>query len=442
MPLGQQHGGMSQRTAVATASLDDLAAPEPHVLRCESTADLLAALPLATGYTDGHSLFIMLFRGKRSCGTARMELPCDQSAGETEALIEGVIALLGETGAGADSPAFVITTSQSFGEQRGTPWLRFARRLERRLSKRGWRAREFAVLAADGWRSLHGDSELPRSLREIANSRLALQADASRFGALHREPRTLDELGRLPQPDPHRSQAVARQLRTIEQRRASEAARTEPETAAGAALWLPGTARVAEACFGTSRGRNGRRSVEPRLLARLIDAAQNSDRWLVLALTAMTRAEFLVGVAEEFADGRFERVPLEEGPAARPSWSVLGLLVSLAQDVPEPEQLGRTIDALGDAAAHAPEPQRPALLALLAWAWWLRGLQSVSLRFVAQALSIDAGHELTLMVERLIEAPAAAHLDRLRASLSEPEPAPQLEAVPALSPEAVPGSSR
>lgn len=417
---------MNQRTATAvtTASLEEIAAHEPQVLRCESTADLLAALPFATGYTHGHSLFIMLFQGKCSYGTARMELPHEQSGDAADALVDGVIALLDEAGAGADSPAFVISTSQSFEAQRGTPWLSFARRLERRLHQKGWRAREFAILATDGWRSLHGDgSELPRSLHEIANSRVALQTDALRSGALHREPRALDEIGRLPPTDPHRATIVAQQLRTLERRRArEEAARTTPLSIAAAPAWLPDTASIAEACFGASLGRSRGTRIEPRLLARLIDAAQSSDRWLVLAITAMTRAEFIVEVAEGFDDGRFERIPLEEGHPARPSWSVLGLLAALAQDSPQPEQLKRTIGALGDAASHAPEPQRPALLALLAWAWWLRGLQSVSLRLVEQALSIEAGHELTLMVQHLVETPAATHINRLRASLAEPAP--------------------
>ena len=52
--------------------------------------------------------------------------------------------------------------------------------------------------------------------------------------------------------------------------------------------------------------------------------------------------------------------------------------------------------------------------ALLAWAWWVRGMQSVSQRLIAQALEIDGDHELMLMVRRLSAAPPVSHLRRLR----------------------------
>lgn len=417
---------MNSLITIPQATKKKDALPADRVLRCENTAEFLAALPFMTGYTDGHSLFVVLFRGSRSCGTMRIELPAAQSAADSASLIDGLVRILRDAGAQRGSPALVITTSQSFAEQRGTPWLRFAKRLQRRMKREGWEAREFAVVAADGWCSLRSETpETPRPLTEIIDSSMAQQLRVS-----EQPPKTLDSVGRLPECDEDRADLVAEHLRAIEERSAARDARKAVGSDAGSdvdtehspmrtiPVWLPGTARVAEACFTPTHGRSRDRRIEPRLLARLIDCAQTPDRWLVLALTAMTRAEFVVDLAEECDDTRFESVPLETGRYPRPSWTILELLRSLAQEIPERKKIDRTIAALSDAAAHSPESHRPAILALLAWAWWLRGLQSVSNRFVEKSLAIAPQHELTLTVKKLTDMPAEAHVNRLRDALA------------------------
>jgi hypothetical protein len=59
--------------------------------------------------------------------------------------------------------------------------------------------------------------------------------------------------------------------------------------------------------------------------------------------------------------------------------------------------------------------QRPALLALLAWAWWMLGMQTVAERLVIQALEIHPGHELASMVQRLNRSVPAWHLNHIAA---------------------------
>ena len=177
-------------------------------------------------------------------------------------------------------------------------------------------------------------------------------------------------------------------------------------------IWLHGTARLAGVCLDQAEGSP---PLEPRLCARLIRAAECSDRWLILALTSVTRAEFVIGLAEDAEPADFVDVPIDMDAArGRPHarrgyraarWSIHALLSSLATEIPDPGKLRRAIAVLEDIAAHAPEPRRPGLLALLSWAWWMLGLQSVAARILDEALRIDPAHELSLMVSRLGETP-------------------------------------
>lgn len=402
--------------------------PRPDVLRCESTADFLAALPFVTGFTDGNSLFVVLFLGRRAGDVLRVDLP-PQGDARVERFLDGLVSLIRDTGAGAGAPAFVFMTSQRFDEQQTVPCIGLARRLQRRLRDEGWAPRELAVVAADGWCGLLADGPLrARPLSEISQHPLAVRARG-----LHGAPLPLDEVGRLPVVDPQRAAAVQRHLIEFERRRLTPSAHPAGASARSFSVRMLGASRVAQACLDhwdeDRASDRTREPLEPRLLARLIDAAQSSDLWLVLALTVLTRLRFVEMLAEQSAAELLHELPVSatgsdsgENGAGRPdggsggpaAWSIEQLLLSLSHELPETRKLRRAIRVLEQAASHAPQDRRPCLLALLAWAWWVRGMQSVSQRLIAQALEIDGDHELTLMVRRLSAAPPVSHLRRLR----------------------------
>lgn len=394
-------------TTVSRATGDG---PQPPVIRCSDTADFLAALPFLTGFTAENSLFIVFFHGKRSDGAMRVDLPPHRAPELTAALVDGLCEILRDTGAGAAGPALVITSEQGFAETHGAPWKGLARLLRRRFAREDWPLRELAVVAPDGWACMLGDRAGER--RPLAESRASPVAGEAAAAAP--PPTSLDALGRLPEPDPARTAEIAACLAELDRRERSRRGRP---VAAGrgpaAATVLHGAAWIAGACFAA-----GDRLPEPRLVARLIRAAEDPDRWLALALTALTRAEFIVDAVGEGEADRLIGLPLAPSGSARPDpapdRSVQGLLSSLSYDRPEPEKLRRVAAVLGDAIAHAPEARRPGLLALLAWAWWMIGLQTVSQRFIAQALEIDPEHRLTLMVGRLNQAPPPWQLLDLR----------------------------
>lgn len=398
----------------------------PAVLRCTTTADFLAALPFLAGFTAQNSLFVVCFRGKRGSDAMRIELPDRGRTADMSLVLRGLIELLRETGAGAATPAIVLTTDRGFADNGAVPHRSFCARMLRRLHREGWSLRELAVIATDGWATMLGPSTgVRRSLDEIAASPISQQARR-----LRQQPQRLDELSALPATArPHR-EAVARHLADLahrSRRETSEAKHSKARAFGG--VWMHGVARIAESCFdacGVSAFAapvdtdQTVARVNPRLLARLIEAAQTPDRWLVLALTALTRAEFVVSLAEAGEIDMLSEMPIDHSTTADKTgeWNISSLLLSLSHEEPKPARLHAAIGAFAEAAAHAPDPMRPAVLALLAWAWWMLGMQSAAQQVVRQSLAIDAEHELTRMVQRLSESPPAARLSHLKSRLA------------------------
>jgi len=401
----------------------------PTVLKCKSTADFLAALPFVTGYTAENSIFIVLFRGSRAGNVLRFDLPPEERHDDGAPLIDAIEGILDDTGAGQASPAIVLTTSERFSDRRRAPRLRFARRIQRRFRARGWTLRELAVIAADGWSGLLDQTDpAPRALSEIVQAQRAVEARTTRA-----VPASLSVLGEIPAADPARAAAVAAKLWELAGHANSGHAnggRASERTATHE--WLPGVARVAETCFeragdlrsnAASPGvhRAGADRVDPRVLARLIDATTRPDRWLALALTAVTRARFVISLIDDFDEDPLTGVAVHESENST-GWSLRNVLLLLSQEPVEPHKLARAITALEDAAAHAPETRRVGVLAMLAWLWWLRGLQSVAHRLITQALDHEPGdseaHAIAHLISELIEEPPAAHVLQLQEQFS------------------------
>lgn len=393
-------------------------APPPETLRCSGTADFLAALPLLTGFTDQNSIFLVLFQGSRGGSVLRMKLPETQAPHEISQLLDGVIALLHDTGAGPAGPAIVIATSQQFSDTIGAPWGRLSHQLKRRFRREGWSLRELAVIAGDGWCGMLGnDAGRPRPLSEITESEFA-HAVRARVPA----PRSLASIGALPHTDAARAKAVAQYLDTL---KPYDALSGHTFRADHSTKWLRKTAALAERCYNTTAAHTPHSApsapsapLRANTLARFISAAQSHTPWLVLVLTAMTRAEFVVSVALETSIDRLTDIRIDHEPEATPGtrdgWSIEHLLCSLAHELPERAKLRSVVHVLEDAIAHSPDHMRPPLLAFHAWAWWMLGMQSVAARSIAQSLALLNDHKLTRMVQRLIDNPPAGHLHRLR----------------------------
>lgn len=389
----------------------------PEVIRCRTTADFLAALPLLVGFTATNSIFIVLFSGRFAGRTMRLDLPEDDSPATTAPLLDFIAGTLRELhDIEPVSPAIVITTDLPFPPRGPAPWQRLARRLERRLRRDGLPLRELCCLAADRWVGFL-DPHAPAGGRPLS------EIERSAVARLHRseaEVHDLSTLGRIPAPDPVRSEAVSRALsllpphehpRPAPGRSFGEAARSAPARDEDGAVpaWLSETAEVA-AEIRAAAGASGGAVLDADGTARLARTAAHSDRWLVLVLGLLTRPEFPIElvVSGEAPEG-FAGIPVDVDDGSRrppvAGWSIRRILMGICPGFDDHERLPPLLDALAPAIAETPAGLRPGLFALSALLWWLHGNQTVARRQTAEALALDPDDGIVRMVERIVQVP-------------------------------------
>lgn len=418
------------------------AADERHVVKCATTADFLAALPQLTGFTAQNSVFVVLFSGRRTDHAMRFDLPADSDHRGAASLLEVMSDLVHQAAQrlGDTAPAVVITSSRTFAECGGAPSRAFARQIKRRLAREGMHVRELCCVAADGWASLLDPRapRLGRPLSEIRQSPVALEA------AVHGHPTPdLSELGRLPDPDPLLAGAVAALLEPLElpgpgspppstgpgTSLSSQSVTTaDRETEADIREMFPGVehptdieamARIIETAQLAEDLVEQADAVQPEILAELIAHAQDHQRWAMIALSLVSRPRFVCDLALEFGPAAFYFVPVEPSADPQPApggmrpptrFSVSGLVQCLASDERTRARLRAALPTLSLACVVAPEPHRPALLALRSWIWWMRGLHSVASCDLDRAAEQDPDHALTGMMRRIVNSVAAGRI--------------------------------
>ncbi|MFC5337866.1 DUF4192 family protein [Leucobacter denitrificans] len=303
----------------------------PEVLRCTNTADFLAALPRLVGFTAPHSLFVVLFSGRRSSASIRLDLPDSEDAQEISTYLDAVVEVLRrnfppET---LESPALVISSEMSFAEARNIPWRTLARGLRRRLTREGMPPREVCGIAPDGWVS-YLDPSAPRTgrpLNEIAASQVASDKPQP----------TLASIGQYGSPLPEMCASVEQELlqappTTSHKERAQVAKEFAAAVHSHAAAEIPSA----------------------RIMAGFIRVSQFPDCWDV--------------ILTHFLDQEAER----------------------ASELPESRmQQRKCAELIATIAAHAPEDLKPNVFALCAVVWSYVGLHSVAQRQLDLAAQLD-----------------------------------------------------
>ncbi len=366
------------------------------VLRCAGTADFLAALPILTGFTAPDSLFLVLFIGKRAGRAIRIDLPANDSPRATTALLHTVCELLRETGAGPHGPALVITCERTFADAQDAPWRRLAQRIERRCAREGWWLRELACVAPDGWVSYRDPSapRLGRPLQEIERSAVRTVGPGCTG-----TPPALAALGSVPAPSPVLAAAVLAELMAL-----TAADPTSTPDASEHANVAQGHLLRTIASTGAALSQSPD-TLDSAVIAQLIHDAGQPHTWLMQALTALTRPEFVRGMTS--GAGAAALVALTETPHARSTRRAPGgrdlaaFLIDTAEIPPDQAKLRRAIAIWEVACAHAPRDSQPGMLCLLAWAWWSLGLQSVSERMLRAAEQIDPDCALVRVLQPL-----------------------------------------
>lgn len=404
------HNPNSARSQLHARNMNDSISEIPRVLKCDGSADFLAALPRLTGFTAQNSLFLVLFDSNRATQAVRLDLPPDETPQASASLLDFICDITRRFSGPVvpvSSPAIVISSAESFAESGGVPWRRLARRIKRRMRREGIGIRDLCCIAPDGWVSHLADDipEAGRPLSEIESSPVALEA---KYLGIVTE--SFEDLGSLPTADRCRSAAVEAACDALEPYdfpgsehpppASSGPGNTRPTTPKSSFVETAEVARAVDQADGP---------LSPELTAQLIRSTEHSDRWLLLALGLLTRPEFPGEIAREMGREHFARIPIEVDAGARFGWSIRRILTEVTPDRAEALRLVQLRPKLMATLSETPVSLRPGLYALSSWVWWASGVQTVAFRHIHAALSIDPDHELARMIERLIAAPIAAH---------------------------------
>lgn len=147
---------------------------QPTILRANSSADFLAALPRLTGMRAPESLFLVLFDDARTIGTARIDLPPLEQLKQPGDEIEIWLRTVAEIALKGDAVAVVVSTDAQLSKQPvSSPYGALTGVLVDVLHAVGALLRDALVVASDGWASF-ASSNFPElhSLEDITSSPL------------------------------------------------------------------------------------------------------------------------------------------------------------------------------------------------------------------------------------------------------------------------------
>ncbi|MDQ1512881.1 MAG: hypothetical protein QOC59_723 [Microbacteriaceae bacterium] len=367
---------------------------QQRIVKTPDAASFLGLVPTLVGMEPVESLVLVVFRGSRTCGALRMDLP--RLAGDvavkrfTNTLI-GMVCRVD----GADGVVPVAYTGAPFAVAPRALLLRLAGRAR----TAGLAVKDLLVVAGDAWGSLL-DPDLPpegRSLQQIA----AIPLDG--------EPPLLDPAAalRLPVVPPDSVRRFAVDL---------AAWRSRPDGTGADLHGLDPGARGA--AFG--RRMAGRPFVErvlagldlgPAIEGMLEPHPEGAAPCRCLALLAalverpVLRDLVMLQVAwgPEFGAHVRDRTLLHDGGPLDAEEPVT--LAFSGGDMPRPDQrrIETALQVVALTAAHLPVGERAPLFAVAAWLHWAQGHGSIAGAFADRAAREDPGYPFAHLLGTLFE---------------------------------------
>lgn len=369
----------------------------PTVVRAADAADLLRYLPALAGVPVDDSLVLVLFRGTRTGGALRFDLPHgllpDQMQRWASTAVGTACRLDGITGVVA-----VVVTPETFAPSGRPPGTDLLRAVARRARLAGLEVRGELCLAADGWGSLR-DPDLPRGGRSLA------EVEPVRIEGVP-APRTLPAPG---------TASRAAQDRLVEQLEAWWLLPQGPGgTLHGVRLDAPGAA------FGVADDRvpameryryGDDREQLTELIERMLDPHDDPAdapcpcRALLVALAGRPGLPAVVVLQLAFGQTFGDRIwaAASGGGSGVPEIDLIrGALVGDHRR-PDADRLRLAIEAVSAAEALCPQHERAGVVGMLAWMHWACGGGSVAAALADRALGEDPEQELALHVRVLTD---------------------------------------
>lgn len=394
-----------------------ITAHEPH--------EFLAIVPELAGFRPVQSMVLVAFRGSRSCGALRVDLPPDGPPGGPPS--EG-LAPDGPVGADAqnavasslvgmlckipevDAVVPVAYTAARFGAGSIPPHGEFVNALIFHAEQSGFLVRDALCVAADGWAS-YFDTAVPRGGRA-----LALIAAARQPAALddQRGPGADQHGGLVGQhgPGPERSpanratkQQIGKLIARFRAMAVDPVALGEPSAELEALLDLPG---IAETSLDAPAG-----ELSMLHAAALLFTMQSAPSRDVLLLQWAFGAA--AGVVAELENERF--VAGEPGAGAQSARLLWG-----EGPRPDPKRIEAAIALLLELVARAPRNCKPPALTMLAWLNWALGRSSRGGVFLEMALAINPDYGLAGLLDSMLR---AGHLPEWAFAVPLEQPTPR-----------------
>jgi hypothetical protein len=377
----------------------------PTVVKAKEPQDFLALVPQLAGFQPRNSVVLVAFRGKRTCGAMRFDLPNSRSPKLHKALALTIVGMLCKI-PGVDALVPVVFTDELIGDG-PVAQLGFARALIRRARLSGFQVRDALCQAADGWASYLDPDLSVRPLREVAQSPVNDLIDAELPDAAHG--------ARLPDADFVVKEHVGRALRDLTRRMERfdadvETYRDDPDADfEDSQSDLEDRAAVLDDLHSglddpmlmfEAALHAGPEALDPAACARLLFCVQHPPTRDAVMLQFAWGQE--LGDAVLDSNLRYAADHTVDEVIKDASRRLLG-----DAPRPNPERIDEAIHLLKWLVAVAPRPARPAPLVMLAWLNWALGRGTSASLLIRRALEVDADYGMATLLHQLF---ASGHL--------------------------------
>ncbi|MCI1017101.1 DUF4192 family protein [Microbacterium sp. C5A9] len=353
------------------------------VLRASGSSEFLSIVPSLAGFTPRRSLVLLPFRGSRTYGAMRIDLPDDDVSLEEYAdAAVGLVARVEKT----DAVAVVVYTDVEAYSTRDGLVLPYTVEIDEvlgRAADSGLRIVDALCVTPSGWASYLDDEPGLRELDEAA-PQVAGLGDVSG-----------DQLAGtdLPHADLAEKERVARALRDLDELLAHEriggvTGRENPQAIAALAL-LEDLPAFFESVLASPD------DLPPFAHAALLWCL-NRPIFRDVALTQW--ATDLLGGARTLE----AQLAFSGGHTAVPD--DLGDVFLGRGPAPDPARLRRALDTVRASATRAPRLSRPAPLTVAAWISWALGRASHAGHYLDLARAIEPEYGLASLLDTMIGA--------------------------------------
>ena len=354
------------------------------ILKANGPADLLAMAPPMVGFLPRNSVVLVAFRGKRTCGAMRFDLPASDDPVVHKRVVTTVVGMFCKLPE-VDAAVVIVYTDDEFGAGEVIPQSDFADVIGRRLTLSGFGVRESICQAADGWAS-YFDTDVPvggHPLARIAESTVARAIDDQR-GIFPAQATMID---RVPRASRSQRSRMAQRLEAYERVRAG-VLRNDGHIPPSVLDVLEDLPLFAERALAWDAAEL---DVYGALLVFVLQGPPIRD---------LVMLQWSFGI--DVGDRLWERDRLDGcADADLEDLADLGDLMMGIGPRPDPRRIEGGIALLLELTSRAEDVRRPPLLCMLAWLNWALGHGSQAGLHLDEALAIAPGYSMARLLESM-----------------------------------------